>query len=206
MADRIIVLTGGIGCGKSTVADLFQKQGVCVVDADAIAHDLTGPEGAAMADLVTAFGPGLRQADGSLDRARMRALVFSAPEARAKLEALLHPVIQAEAARRLGQAPGPYAIYMAPVWLEQQAKRGKTNTPPSIAADRLVVVDCSPQTQIARVQARNGMTSQEVSAIMAAQVSRTERLAAADFVIDNDGPTEALDRQVARLHEQLIKP
>lgn len=186
-------LTGGIGCGKSTVADMFAELGAAIIDTDQIAHDLTAPEGAAMAAIVAEFGQEFATADGALDRARMRALVFSDSAAKARLEAILHPLIgQATYAAAL-VASGPYLIFVVPLLIES----GKWKT----RVARVLAVDCPEELQIARVMARNGLTEQQVKAIMAAQVTRAERLAAADDVILNDDGIEALRPQITRLHD-----
>jgi dephospho-CoA kinase len=189
----IVGLTGGIGSGKSTVAELFAAQGVPVVDTDAIAHALTTASGAGMAPIGAAFGPTVLTADGALDRAAMRRLVFADPEARRRLEAILHPLIRAESARQCAAAVGPYVLLVVPLLVESgdYARR----------CQRLLVVDCREETQLARVMARSALSEGEARAIMASQASRTERLAAAADVIDNDGPASDLPPQIARLHQ-----
>lgn len=185
-------LTGGIGCGKSTVAQLFAEHGATIVDTDAIAHALTAPHGAAMPAVLTEFGPAFAGPDGALDRARMRELVFREPGARARLEAILHPMIRAATAAAAAIASGPYVIVAVPLLVESGSWKARVQ--------RVLVVDCSEATQLTRVMARNGLQESQVKAIMAAQASRQQRLAAADDVIDNDGDQAALAPQVARLH------
>lgn len=185
-------LTGGIGCGKSTVADLFAARGASVVDTDLIAHALTAPGGAAMPALVEAFGPGFATQDGALDRARMRTLVFADPDARARLEAILHPRIRAATAAAALAATGPYVLFVVPLLIESGGWRERVA--------RVLAIDCDERTQVARVMARNGLSEEQVRAIMAAQVPRARRLAAADDVIANDDGVEALAPQVDRLH------
>jgi dephospho-CoA kinase len=185
-------LTGGIGCGKTTVANLFADRGASVIDTDEIAHALTAPGGAAMPALVAEFGPNYATPDGALDRARMRELVFSSPGARARLEAILHPRIRDATAAAAAIATGPYVIYVVPLLIESGTWRERVG--------RVLAIDCPEEMQIARVMARSGLQEAQVRAIMAAQVTREQRLAAADDVILNDDGIEALSPQVDRLH------
>jgi len=189
-------LTGGIGCGKTTVADLFAARGASVIDTDQIAHSLTAPQGAAMPALIAAFGPGYATPEGALDRARMRALVFADPDARARLEAILHPRIREATASAALLATGPYIIFVVPLLIESGTWRERVA--------RVLAIDCPEQTQIARVMARNGLGETQVRAIMAAQVTRAQRLEAADDVILNDDGLDALLPQVERLHTFYI--
>ncbi|MBD8543342.1 dephospho-CoA kinase [Oxalobacteraceae sp. CFBP 8755] len=189
-------LTGGIGCGKSTVADLFAALGATIVDTDVIAHALTAPQGAAMPAIVAEFGPDFAQPDGALDRARMRTLVFSDATARARLEAILHPRIRA-ATEAAGQAAtGTYVIYVVPLLIESGSWRERVT--------RVLAIDCSEDTQVARVMQRSHLSADEVRAIMATQVTRARRLAEADDVVDNDAGLEALRAQVQALHERYL--
>lgn len=185
-------LTGGIGCGKTTVADQFAALGASVIDTDQIAHALTGPHGAAMPALLAEFGDDYATPDGALDRAKMRSLVFTDPLARARLEAILHPKIRDATAAAAAIATGPYAIFVVPLLVESGnwAER----------VDRVLVIDCPEALQIQRVMARNGLPEAQVRAIMAAQASREQRLAAADDVIVNDDGIEILAPQIARMH------
>jgi len=189
-------LTGGIGCGKSTVADLFAALGATIVDTDVIAHALTAPQGAAMPAIVAEFGPDFAQPDGALDRARMRTLVFSDATARARLEAILHPRIRA-ATEAAGQAAtGTYVIYVVPLLIESGSWRERVT--------RVLAIDCSEDTQVARVMQRSHLSADEVRAIMATQVTRARRLAEADDVVDNDAGLDALRVQVQALHERYL--
>ena len=189
-------LTGGIGCGKTTVADQFGALGATLVDTDQIAHALTGPQGAAMAALVAAFGPDIADAGGALARERMRALVFADGAAKQRLEAILHPLIR-EAARAAGAAAtGPYVVYVVPLLVESGNWRERV--------DRVLAIDCPESVQVARVMARNGLPEAQVRAIMATQATRAERLAAADDVLSNDGPVAALAPQIHLLHEKYL--
>ena len=192
-ASRFAVgLTGGIGCGKTTVADLFAARGAAVIDTDQIAHSLTAPHGAAMPALIAEFGPDYATPDGALDRAKMRALVFSDPSARARLEGILHPRIREATAAAALLADGPYTIFVVPLLIESSTWRERVA--------RVLAIDCSEETQVARVMARNGMAEDQVRAIMAAQVTRARRLEEADDVILNDAGIDALLPQVERLH------
>lgn len=190
-------LTGGIGSGKSTVADLFAKRGVTLVDTDVIAHRITAPQGLAMPSIATAFGPSFVAEDGSLDRARMRALVFSDETARKRLEAITHPLIRAETERQRQQAPGPYVIVVVPLLVESGSWKTRVN--------RVLAVDCSVETQIARVMRRNAFTREQVLAIIARQATREARLAAADDVIVNDNRSlDELEVDVDQLHRTYV--
>lgn len=189
-------LTGGIGSGKSTVADLFAELGASVVDTDAISRSLTGPRGEAMAAIRDEFGQEYIAPDGSLDRARMRARVFQDAAAKARLEAILHPLIRERARAALGAAAGPYAILVVPLLLETGAYGDLVR--------RVLVVDCSEERQIERAARRSGLAADEVRAIMDAQLPRKVRRARADDLIDNDRDLDALRRQVAALHETYL--
>src|ERR1700682_1319518 len=190
-------LTGGIGSGKTTVADLFAAHGVPIVDTDLIAHRITAPHGVAMPSIAQEFGRDFIAADGSLDRAKMRALVFSDNTAKSRLEAITHPLIRAETERERNGAKGPYLIVVVPLLVES----GNWKT----RVDRVLVVDCSVDMQLARVMRRNAFTREEVLAIVGRQATREARLAAADDVIVNeDAPLEHLAAQVDRLHRQYL--
>jgi dephospho-CoA kinase len=189
-------LTGGIGSGKSAAAERFAELGAAVIDADAIAHELTRPGGAAMPLIEQAFGAAALAADGSLDRAAMRRMVFADPLHRERLEAILHPMIRASSDDRCAAAwaaGAPYAMMVIPLLVESGLKQqGRF--------DRIVVVDCPEALQIARVMMRSGLSEAEVKAIMAVQASRAARIGVADDVIKNDGGLDALQRQVEALH------
>ena len=197
MSDYVVGLTGGIGSGKSTVADLFVAQGAALVDTDAIAHELTGPGGAAMAEISAVFGPEIVNPAGGLDRAAMRERVFADPVARQKLEAILHPMIRHISAERCKAADAPYVILAVPLLVESGTYRER--------CQRIVVVDCPENRQVERVMARNRMTAAEVEAIMATQASREERLAVADDVIVNDAGVDSLFSQVDALNSKYLK-
>jgi dephospho-CoA kinase len=189
-------LTGGIGSGKSSAADEFAALGAALVDSDAIAHELTRPGGTAIAALRAEFGAEYITAEGALDRARMRTLVFGDAAAKRRLEGLLHPLIRQQTAARVAAARGPYVLLVVPLLLETGAYRE--------LVQRVLVVDCSEATQIARTMARSGLTENEVRAIMSAQLRRAERVALADDVITNEGDRAALRDQVRTLHERYL--
>jgi dephospho-CoA kinase len=187
----VVGLTGGIGSGKSAVADAFAALGVDVTDTDRIAHALTVPGSAGLAGIVAEFGAGVLRADGTLDRDRLRELVFADAAARQRLEGILHPLIRAEAAREVARWKSPYGLLVVPLLFERGGHRELVR--------RTLVVDCPEEIQVARVTARSGLAAAEVRAIMAAQLPRSERLARADDVLDNSGAPEAIAPQVVEL-------
>lgn len=189
-------LTGGIGSGKSTVAELFAARGATIVDTDQIAHSLTAPGGAAMADIVAQFGPAYADAAGALDRARMRELVFADAGAKARLEAILHPRIRAATEAAAAAASGSYVMLAIPLLVESGMWRARVS--------RVLAVDCPETVQLARVMARNHLPEAQVRAIMAAQATRQQRLDAADDVIVNDAGLDALTPQIDRLHRLYL--
>ena len=191
-----VCLTGGIGSGKSSVARLFAAHGIEVIDADELAHALTGPGGAAIPAIRAAFGASAIDDRGALDRARMRELAFADPTARRRLEAILHPMIRAESERRRAAAASAYVILMIPLLVESGDPRRR--------CDRVLVVDCPEAEQLRRVMVRSNLARAEVEAIMAAQASRAARLAHADDVIDNGGDPDRLPAQVDALHRRYL--
>jgi dephospho-CoA kinase len=196
---HIVGLTGGIGSGKSAVADLFAAQGVPVIDTDRIAHELTAAGGKALPAIVAAFGAQMIGTDGALNRAAMRQQVFANPSARKQLEEILHPLIRAESLRRIKNLSDTtsYAVLVVPLLIETGAYRELIS--------RIAVVDCQEATQLARVMARNGLQQDEVERIMAAQATRAERLAAADDVIENGGDLAGLPEQIQVLHQTYTR-
>jgi dephospho-CoA kinase len=192
----VVGLTGGIGSGKSAAADEFARLGATVVDTDEIAHALTVSGGAALPDIEKQFGKAF-VSDGAMDRKQMRERVFADPRAKKTLEQILHPMIRAESARRIAAATGAYVIHVVPLLVESPDYRKRV--------DRVLVVDVPEETQVERVRSRSGLSGDEVRAIMRTQASRAERLAAADDVIDNAGPREALRTQVAALHQKYLQ-
>ena len=193
----VVGLTGGIGSGKSAAAEEFARLGATLVDTDAIAHELTGTGGAAMADVERVFGKSVIAESGAMDRRRMRERVFADPAAKKALEDLLHPLIRDESRRRIAAAAGPYVVHVVPLLVEARDYRSRV--------DRVLVVDAPEEQRIARVRARSALTEDEVRAIMRSQASRAERLAAADDVIDNGGTLDALRQQVAALHRRYLR-
>ncbi|MFP5344755.1 MAG: dephospho-CoA kinase [Gammaproteobacteria bacterium] len=192
----IVGLTGGIGAGKSTVLELFQALGVPVLDADAIARELVEKGKPALTRLVQEFGREILDKDGALNRARLRAMVFSDAARRRQLEALLHPLIREEMQARLKQLKAPYCIVCIPLLVETGQTAG---------VQRVVVVDAPDDLRRRRVMARDGLSAVEFNAILAAQSSREERLAAADVVIVNDGGRDALKQRVDELHRHYLQ-
>jgi dephospho-CoA kinase len=190
-------LTGGIGCGKSKAADMFAELGADVVDTDAIAHELTGPGGSAMAAVGHAFGPEYLRDDGALNRERMRALVFSDPSEKVRLESILHPLIRSESRRRIEASSAPYVLLVVPLLIETGGYKDEV--------DRILVVDCDESTQVARTMARSRLSEEEVRRIMSTQASRTKRLQSANDVISNDGDMDALRSQVEVLHRHYVR-
>ncbi|MDP1605478.1 MAG: dephospho-CoA kinase [Rhodocyclaceae bacterium] len=200
----VVGLTGGIGSGKSEAARCFAALGAAVVDADAIAHALTAKGGAAIEPISAAFGSAVLTPDGALDRAAMRRRAFADPAERTRLESILHPLIRAasdEEIRRLfdnaASADFPYIVLVVPLLVESGAYRERVQ--------RVLVVDCPEEVQIARTMARSGLSRGEVEMIMAAQAKRQERLDAADDVIINDAGLDKLAAQTALLHERYLQ-
>ncbi len=193
----VIGLTGGIGSGKSAVAEEFARLGASVVDTDVIAHELTERGGAALPQLERLFGAEFIAPSGAMDRKKMRERVFSDPVAKQALEALLHPLIRDESQRRIATASGPYVVHVVPLLVESPDYRQRV--------DRVLVIDAPEETQVARVHARSQLSESEIQAILRSQASRAERLAAADDVIDNGGTLDALRKQVTALHARYEK-
>ncbi len=188
-----IGLTGGIGSGKSTVAALFARRGVPVIDTDELAHALTRPGAGASAEIAEAFGKDILTAEGAIDRRRLAARVFADPAERRRLENILHPRIRAETERRLRTLEAPYVLVVVPLLIEA----GFTDL-----VDRILVVDCDVETAIRRAAARSGRSEEEIRAIARAQLDRTQRLAYADDVIVNDAGLDRLDEQVEVWHRR----
>jgi dephospho-CoA kinase len=196
----LIGLTGGIGSGKSVVAKRLAELGGTVIDSDQIAHDITVPHGAAIAAIKASFGLAALAADGSLDRPKMRSLVFEDPAALKTLEAITHPLIQAETARQAElahQSGASYLVFMVPLLVESDYWRDLIN--------HLVVVDCSREVQIERVMQRSNLDRVQIEQIIAKQATRPDRLAVADTILLNDGALENLTPQIDALHQLIIK-
>lgn len=192
----VVGLTGGIGSGKSAAAEEFGRLGATVVDTDAIAHDLTRAGGAATGQVRSLFGDDYVDAEGAMNRAKMRALVFRDPVARKKLEELLHPMIRVDSERRIAAASGPYVIHVVPLLVESPGTRQRVA--------RVLVVDCPESVQVERVRRRSSLSEVEARRIIEAQSKREDRLAAADDVIDNSGSLAALHKQVRELHARYL--
>ena len=196
----LIGLTGGIGSGKTAVSDLLAKLGAGIVDTDLIAHQITAPHGVATALIEKQFGPDFISADGSLNRDRMRALVFAKPEARKSLEAITHPLIRQETIRqalRLSKEGVPYLVFVVPLLIESGSWME--------LIDLLVLVDCPEETQIQRVMQRSNLPREEIERILAAQASREERLKYADIVIENQSSLKDLEVEVQNLHQKILQ-
>jgi len=195
---RLVVgLTGGVGSGKSTVAEIFRELGVPVIDADQLARELTLPGQPALREITEAFGTEVLDAQGRLDRAALRRIVFADEGARRRLEAILHPRIRERMEEALAEvAEAPYAILVIPLLLETRQQD---------LVDRILVVDADPDLQVRRVMARDGVDEAQVRAIMAAQVDRETRLAAADDLILNEDDLDDLKGQVQALHQRYLK-
>lgn len=191
----VVGLTGGIGSGKTTVAGRFAARGVPVIDADRIARELVEPGRPALARIVESFGPQMLDAQGRLDRARLRERVFADSGQRKRLEALLHPLIRREMHDRVHRLSAPYCLLVIPLLLE---------TGQADLVQRILVVDAPDELRYQRL-ARRGLKPEQVDAIMSAQAGRAQRLAAAHDVIVNDGDLQTLDRRVEELHRRYLE-
>jgi dephospho-CoA kinase len=191
-----IGLTGGIASGKSTVAQRFTDLRVPVIDADVAARAVVASGTPGLARVIDRFGPGVLAQNGELDRRALRDLIFSNPGARRDLESILHPLIRADMERSADQAVGPYVVLAIPLLIEGG---------PSDRVDRILVVDVDEAVQLQRVMERDGCTSEQAHAILASQVGRSARLAAADDVLQNAGTVTDLRQAVDRLHERYLR-
>ncbi len=191
----IIGLTGGICSGKSTVSAIFEKLGVPVIDADLIARELVMPGLPAHARIISVFGRGIIARDGSLDRDRMRRIVFADPEKRKTLENILHPLIRKEMQQRAAKLDTPYCIFSIPLLIESRQQT---------LVNRILVVDVPESLQYTRLKQRDRMTDKEVRAILSAQADRKQRLEFADDIIINDRDFTSLGKQVEALHQQYL--
>lgn len=194
---NVVGLTGGIGSGKSTVVRMFGELGVHWVDADDVARQVVEPGTPALARIAEHFGEDILQADGALDRARLRGIVFQAPEEREWLESLLHPMIREELTRQLHPADYalPYVLLVSPLLLETDQHQ---------LVEQVVVVDVPVETQLERTMARDANTREQVERIIAAQMPREQRLQKADVVIDNNRAIKEVERQVSELHVRFM--
>jgi dephospho-CoA kinase len=190
-----IGLTGGIASGKSTVANLFAEHGVPIIDTDVIARQLVQPGMPALDEIRAAFGDGVFDSQGQLDRASMREVVFSDASRREQLESILHPRIRDEAIAQSGATDGPYQIIVVPLLVESPMRQ---------FMDRVLVVDCDEETQVSRLLSRDAENEDQARRILAAQASRADRLGLADDVISNDGELATTRQQVDALHEKYL--
>jgi len=191
-----IALTGGIASGKTTVANLFAALGVPLIDTDVIAREIVEPGRPALATIVRAFGPGVLDPQGCLDRRRMRERIFADPAAKQRLEAILHPAIRAEMERQSRVAGGPYQVLVIPL-LAEGGRRDHV--------DRVLLVDVPEELQIQRLMMRDGVTHEQAQASLHAQGTRAERLAMADDVVRNTGRVDHLHDEVAKLHSKYLE-
>lgn len=192
----IVGLTGGIGSGKTTVANLFEKKGITIIDTDQLARDLTQPNTFALQEISTKFGGSILSPTGSLDRAALRKIIFQDQDAKKWLEELLHPLIRKEMERLITLATSPYIIVVIPLLFE---------TKPNPLINRVLVVDSSTEQQIERTTLRDKISAQEVASILNTQSQRETRIAGADDIIYNDGELKDLIQQVDKLHETYLQ-
>lgn len=192
----VIGLTGGIGSGKTAVSDRFAALGITIVDTDVVAREVVEPGTKALNEIARHFGEDILDADGSLDRAALRKIVFEQPEEKQWLESLLHPVIAEETIRQLEEAASPYAMLVSPLLVEMGQ---------NALCQRTLVVDAPEELQISRTMTRDNNSRELVENIMASQAQREDRLRHADDVLINDGGLEKLDREVAQLHQSYLE-
>lgn len=190
-----VALTGGIASGKTTVANLFAELGVPLIDTDVIARQVVEPGQPALAEVIAAFGSDMLDADGHLDRRRMRTRIFSDPTARQRLEAILHPAIRAEMERLSREAVGPYQVLVIPLLTEGRRRDH---------VDRVLLVDVPEELQIQRLMVRDGVSYEQAKVSLNAQATRAERLAMADDVVRNTGQVNELRDEVAKLHARYL--
>ncbi|MDF2044475.1 MULTISPECIES: dephospho-CoA kinase [unclassified Pantoea] len=192
----IVALTGGIGSGKSTIAQAFAASGVDIIDADLIAREVVEPGTPALQAIERRYGASIVTEQGMLDRKQLRDIIFQKPEEKSWLNALLHPLINARTRQLIAQATSPYVLWVVPLLVENQLQH---------QADRVLVVDVDKATQLARTQQRDHLSVEQAKRILAAQATRQQRLACADDIIDNSGePDDALP-QVAELHQRYLR-
>lgn len=190
-----VALTGGVGSGKSTVADAFAHLGVTVIDADIIARQVVEPGTPALSAIIDRFGSGICLPDGTLNRRALREKIFARADDKAWLNALLHPLIGQQTRQEIAQASSDYVLWVVPLLVENQLHKN---------ADRILVVDVTPDTQLRRTMLRDNVPRELAEKMLAAQASREARLAIADDVIDNNGAPEAIVSDVARLHQRYL--
>lgn len=195
MSTIIIGLTGGIACGKTTASDFFADHGIEIIDADLVAREVVQPGQPALEEITKAFGSSVLQADGALDRAKMRKLIFAQADKRAQLEAILHPLIRQRMADQLAKCEGHYAIYSVPLLVESGLNK---------LADRVLVIDVEEAVQLERLLSRDGITLSQAKAMIAAQLSREDRNRAADDIIDNSGTLNQFIEQLRAHHRRYL--
>ena len=191
-----VALTGGIGSGKSTVANAFAALGVEIIDADVIAREVVGPGTPALQAIVKRHGESILTAEGTLYRARLREIIFQQPQEKNWLNQLLHPLINARTQQLRAQASSSYVLWVVPLLIENNLQR---------QADRVLVVDVDEAVQLQRTRQRDGVSLSQAQRILAAQVSREQRLACADDIIDNSGTPEQVLPRVAELHQRYLR-
>lgn len=191
----IIGLTGGIGSGKTAATNWFAKQGIDIIDADIVARQIVGMNQPALAEIETAFGEWVLQADGTLDRAALRQHIFSHPEARLKLEAITHPRIRQQITLQLSHASSPYCILVSPLLLESQQHQ---------LVDRILLIDVPEHLQLSRASLRDSQSSDAIHKIIAVQMPRLQRQTHADDIVVNDGDLAHLYQQLEPLHQQYL--
>ncbi|WP_125780900.1 dephospho-CoA kinase [Pseudoalteromonas rubra] len=196
MANWILGLTGGIGAGKTTVSDYLNQKGICVVDADVVAREVVEPGSQGLEAIVAHFGKQLLTGEGQLDRQALRAIIFADEDEKNWLNSLLHPMIRTQLLAQLAQADSDYVILSAPLLFENTLDK---------YCDKTLLVDVPVEVQIARTCARDNAHQQQVEQIIAAQMSRADKRAKADFILDNNQPLEAMQAQLAALHKSFLQ-
>lgn len=191
----VIGLTGGIGSGKTTVANLFAEYGIDLIDADIIAREVVAIGSIGLARITEKFGNSILLTDGNLDRSQLRTVIFSDPQHKDWLNQLLHPLISEKMLADIDRATSPYCLLIVPLMVENNLQT---------LTDRLLVIDVDQQTQIMRTQQRDNVSLQQIKNILAAQASRQQRLDAADDIICNNGDDQALLTQIAQLHQHYL--
>ncbi|MCH9300364.1 dephospho-CoA kinase [Pantoea allii] len=191
-----VALTGGIGSGKSTIAEYFAASGVDIIDADVIAREVVEPGTPALQAIIARYGDAIVNEQGALHRSRLREIIFATPDEKRWLDALLHPLINARTQQLKAQAVSPYVLWVVPLLVENQLQR---------QADRVLVVDTDEETQLKRTLQRDNVSPDQAKRILAAQATRQQRLACADDIIDNSGAPENALPQVAQLHQLYLK-
>ncbi|NOQ17006.1 MAG: dephospho-CoA kinase [Methyloprofundus sp.] len=189
-------LTGGIGSGKSVVSDLFKQLAVSVIDADEIAHALVAPKQIALKHICASFGGNVLTVDGSLDRSKLREIIFNDPKKKSLLEHIMHPLIYAEIDAQVNRLQAPYVIIAIPLLIETKMQA---------LVNHILVVDCPVEMQVDRVKSRDKLNNMQITAIINSQVSRAERLEQADSIIDNTQSLANVEQQVHSLHAQFLK-